>query len=171
MRTAVDQLPLFRRLRMPKKPPPEPPRWWLPVSWSKAVSALVRLRQLDLHLPQRRKPQNRVKFTIDPKSLPFDVKPSKVIWMIQNHPPPKPLCYDTLQRWKDDLMHMHTEGIQLTRRQDTGKWKTVDGRKVRIKRVITTVFDRIDFCEGCPADWRKKMQGEKRCIVPAEATP
>lgn len=174
MRTAVDQLPLFRRLPMPKKPPPEPPRWWAPKPWAAAVARLwklpkplLRLIQPELPLPQRRGPQNRTRWTIDPATLPFDVKPSKVIWMIQTAPPPKPLCYDTMERWKDDLMHMHAEGKQLTRRQDTGKWQTVNGRKVRVKRTVTMVFDRIDFCDGCPAEWRRKMQGEKRCIVPA----
>ena len=161
MRTAVDQLPLFRRLPMPKKPPPEPPRWWMPVPWQRAVTALVRLRQLDLHLPLRRAPQKRVQWTLDPATLPYAVKPSKVIWMIQTAPPPKPLCFDSAKQWQEYLMLLHAEGQQITRRQDTGKHS---GR-----RVVTDVFDqkRIDFCQDCTADRMRKMQGEKRCIVPA----
>lgn len=169
MRPAVDQLPLFRRLPMPKKPPPKPPLVWMPVSWQRAVAALLRLRQLDLQLPQRRGPQKRVPWSVDPATLPYAVKPSKVIWMIQTAPPPKPLCFDTGKQWTEYLMLLHAEGQQITRRQDTGKWKTVDGQKVRTTRTITTVFDekRIDFCADCTPERRRKMQGEKRCIVPA----
>lgn len=161
MRTAVDQLPLFRRLPMPKKPPPAPPRVWIPVSWQRAVAALLRLRQLDLQLPQRRGPQKRVPWSVDPSTLPYAVKPSKVIWMIQTAPPPKPLCFDDAKQWGEYLMYLHAEGQQITRRQDTGKHS---GR-----RVVMDVFDvkRIDFCESCTADYRRAMQGEKRCIVPA----
>lgn len=174
MRNAVHQLPLFRRLPLPKSQPPA--QVWQPMPWARAVAQLwklpkhlLRMIQPELPLPQRRGPQNRTKWTLDRNKLPYDVKPSKVIWMIQNHPPPKPLCYDTMERWQEDLMHMHTEGKSIVRRQDTGKWTTVDGRKVRISRTVTMVFDRIDFCDGCPAEWRRKMQGEKRCIVPVEA--
>ena len=117
MRTAVDQLPLFRRLPIPPSPPPKP-RVWMPVSWQRAVAALLRLRQQDLPLPQRRGPQNRVKWTLDPSTLPYAVKPSKVIWMIQTAPPPKPLCYDSMEAWKEYLMLLHAEGQQITRRQN-----------------------------------------------------
>jgi hypothetical protein len=160
MRTAVDQLPLFRRLPMPKKPPPAPPRVWMPVGWRQAVAALLRLRQLDLQLPQRRGPQKRVPWSVDPSTLPYAVKPSKVIWMIQTAPPPKPLCFDEDKQWREYLMLLHAEGQQITRRQDTGKHSK--------NRVVVDVFDtkRIDFCQDCSAAHMRKMQGEKRCIVP-----
>jgi len=174
MRTAVDQLPLFCRLPMPKKPPPEPPRWWLPRSWDRAVRKLWKLPrpllalvQPELPLTQRRKPQNRVKFSIDPKTLPYSVKPSRIIWMIQTAPPPKPLCFDSDRQWAEYLMLLHAEGQQITRRQDTGKWKTVGGQKVRTARTTITVLDekRIDFCQDCTVQRRHQMQDEKRCIA------
>lgn len=160
MRTAVDQLPLFRRLPLPKKPPHKP-RLWVPVPWQRAVSALLRLRQLDLHLPRRRGPQKREPWSVDPSTLPYAVKPTKVVWMIQTAPPPKPLCYDSTEAWQEYLMLLHAEGQQITRRQDTGKHA---GR-----RVVMDVFDlkRIDFCQDCTAAYRAKMQGQRRCIVPA----
>ncbi|MDP3139810.1 MAG: hypothetical protein Q8N17_26170 [Burkholderiaceae bacterium] len=160
MRTTVQQLPLFRRLPIPKPPPP-PPRMWLPVSWQRAVAALLGLRQLDLHLPQRRAPQNRVKWSLDPSTLPYAVKPSKVIWMIQTAPPPKPLCFDDAKQWGEYLMYLHAEGAQITRRQDTGKHSG--------HRVVMDVFDvkRIDFCGDCTEARRGTMQGQQRCIVPA----
>ncbi|MEY3252431.1 MAG: hypothetical protein RL227_1404 [Pseudomonadota bacterium] len=163
MRTAVDQLPLFRRLPMPKKPPPKAPRVWMPVGWRQAVAALLRLRQLDLQLPQRRGPQKRVQWSLDPSTLPYAVKPSKVIWMIQTAPPPMPLCFDDGKQWQEYLMLLHAEGQQITRRQDTGKHSK--------SRVVVDVFDtkRIDFCQDCSAGHMRKMQGEKRCIVPATA--
>lgn len=166
MRTAVDQLPLFRRLPIPKTPPGPPP--WRPRPWARAVlrlwklpKPLLRLIQPELHLVLPRGPQKRVQFTIDPDTLPYAVKPSKVIWMIQTAPPPKPLCFDSTAQWQEWLMYAHAEGQQITRRQDTGRHS---GR-----RVVVDVFDtkRLDYCADCTASHMRKMQGEKRCIVPA----
>ena len=133
----------------------------MPVAWRQAVAALLRLRQLDLHLPQRRGPQKRVPWSVDPSTLPYAVKPSKVVWMIQTAPPPKPLCFDSGAQWQEYLMLLHAEGQQITRRQDTGKHS---GR-----RVVVDVFDakRIDYCSDCTPAHMRKMQSEKRCIVPA----
>jgi hypothetical protein len=167
MSMTMEQLPLplrhFKRQPPPPAPLPPPPR-----PWGKAVAALwklpkslLRLIQPELVLPIPRGPQKRQDWTVDPTTLPYAVKPSKVIWMIQTAPPPKPLCYDTMGSWQEYLMLLHAEGQQITRRQDTGKHS---GR-----RVVVDVFDtkRIDFCDSCTAEYRSRMQGEKRCIVPA----
>lgn len=166
--TAVQQMPLFRRLP-PPKPLPAAPRLWLPTCWRQAVAALQRLRQLDLPLVLRRAPPKRVKWTLDASTLPFDVKPTVVIWMILHQPPPKPLCYDTMERWQDDLMRMHTEGQTITRRQDIGK-------HARDRpRVVSNVFDmrRIDYCDMCliGSDHQRRMQRERRCILPVGFEP
>ncbi len=168
----MEQLPL--PLRHPKRQPPPPvPLPPPPKPWSVAVAALwklpkslLRLIHPELPLPIRRKPQNRIKYHIDPATLPYAVKPSTVIWMIQTAPPPKPLCFDSQKQWQEYLMYLHADGTPITRRQDTGKWKTVNGQKVRVARTVTRVFDRIDFCDGCTAERREQMQDEKRCIVP-----
>jgi hypothetical protein len=167
MSTTMEQLPLplrhFKRQPPPPAPLPPPPR-----PWGKAVAALwklpkslLRLIQPELVLPIPRGPQKRQDWSVDPTTLPYAVKPSKVIWMIQTAPPPKPLCFDDSKQWQEYLMLLHAEGQQITRRQDTGKHSK--------NRVVVDVFDtkRIDFCQDCSAGHMRKMQGENRCIVPA----
>ncbi len=95
--------------------------------------------------------------------LPYAVKSTKVIWMIQNDPPPTPLCFDSRGQWQDYLMYLEASGERITRRQDLGKHA-----KSRL-RVVTTVFDRIPFCSDCSIGGERqlRMVAEKRCILPA----
>lgn len=101
------------------------------------------------------------------KPLPYAVKQTKVIWMIQNAPPPKPLCFDTMASWQEYLMYLHASGERITRRQDLGKNAT--GRV----RVVTTVFDRIPFCDDCDIGGQRqqRMAHEGRCILPVGVKP
>lgn len=94
--------------------------------------------------------------------LPYAVKKSKVIWMIQTAPPPKPLCFDTDAQWVDYLMYLAASGERITRRQDLGKWYAEPAR------TVTTVFDRIDHCQDCDigGERQRRMQVERRCILP-----
>ena len=75
----------------------------------------------------------------------------------------KPMCYDTMARWQEDLMYLHAEGETITRRQDLGKHA---GR-----RTVTAVFDpkRIDYCAMCDigSAYQRRMQAERRCILQA----
>ena len=98
---------------------------------------------------------------IDPPLLPYAVKATKVIWMIQTAPPPKPACFDSMAQWMEYLMYLHASGETITRRQDLGKYKG--------PRVVTVIFDRIDFCEDCEIGAKRqlRMQDEGRCILPA----
>ena len=100
-------------------------------------------------------------------TLPYAVKGNKVIWLIQNHPPPKPLCFDDLAQWQSYLMYLDASGEKITRRQDTGKWTTLEGSKVRVQRTVVTVFDRIDFCADCHVGGprQQRMVAEARCIL------
>lgn len=163
------QLELWRNL-------PVPPRharlrvWW-PVSWKAATSAilpLLMLRQKPLRLEvAKRAPRIPVGAPpIDPSTLPYAVKPSKVIWMIQQTPPPKPLCFDTMSSWQEYLMYLHASGETITRRQDLGK-----NAKHGV-RVVTTVFDRIDHCQDCDIGGtrQRRMSVEGRCILPPKVT-
>lgn len=111
-------------------------------------------------------------------SLPYAVKSTRVIWMIQHAPPPVPACFDGPSQWQDYLMYLEASGERITRRQDTGKWTTVDGAKVRTSRTVVTVFDRIDFCADCDIGGRHQLEmaATGRCILagltasaPAEA--
>lgn len=155
----MQQLPLFR-LRKPKAQRSAKARAWAPVSWRHAIAALAPLLQIALRLAPRRKPQNRIKWTLDRSTLPYAVKPSKVIWMIQTAPPPKPMCFDDTKQWQEYLMGLHAEGTPITRRQDLGKHS---GR-----RTVTTVFDRVDYCADCAigGERQRRMQDEKRCLIP-----
>ena len=92
---------------------------------------------------------------------PWDVRPSKVVWMVINTPPPRPLCFDSQQQWQTYLCYLHESGEAITRRQDTGKYAG--------KRTVTTVFDRIDFCVDCEIGElrQKRMMVEGRCILSA----
>jgi hypothetical protein len=165
----MEQLPLPLRHYKRQPPPPAllppPPRpWSLAVAalW-KLPKSLLRLIQPELHLPIPRGPQKRQDWTVDPATLPYAVKPSKVIWLIQNQAPPAPLCFDSQAQWSEYLMYLHAEGQQITRRQDTGKHSG--------HRVVVDVIDpkRIDFCDSCDigGERQKRMQREKRCILPA----
>lgn len=100
--------------------------------------------------------------TVTAPPLPYAVKSTKVIWMIQNDPPPKPLCFDTMKDWQDLLMYMEASGERITRRQDIGKHS-----KSKV-RVVTTVFDRVDFCMDCAIGGQRqqRMAQEGRCILP-----
>ena len=166
----MEQLPL--PLRHPTRQPrplekvstPPPPKPWsvaVSVLW-KLPKSLLRLIQPELHLPIPRGPQKRQDYTVDPATLPYAVKPSKVIWLIQNQAPPKPLCFDSAAQWQEYLMYLHAEGPQITRRQDTG---THSGH-----RVVVDVIDpkRIDFCDSCDigGDRQRRMVKEGRCILP-----
>lgn len=93
--------------------------------------------------------------------LPYAVKSTKVIWMIQNDPPPTPLCFDSRGQWQDYLMYLEASGERITRRQDLGKHA-----KSRL-RVVTTVFDRIDICMDClqGGERQKRMEREGRCMA------
>lgn len=99
--------------------------------------------------------------------LPYAGKP-KVFWMIQHVPPPTPPCFDSLDQWQKYLTVAVASGEKITRRQDTGTWTTIDGKKVRVTRTVTTVFDRIDYCSDCdigsPQQVAKRQAG--RCILP-----
>lgn len=97
--------------------------------------------------------------------LPYAVKQSKVIWMIQNAPPPKPACFDDDAQWREYLMYLAASGEPITRRQDLGKHA---GR-----RTVTTVFDRIPFCDDCAIGGGRqlRMQDEGRCVIPKPKTP
>lgn len=99
--------------------------------------------------------------------LPYAVKSTKVIWMIQTAPPPMPLCFDSMASWKDYLMYLEASGEKITRRQDLGK------NAVARVRVVTTVFDRIDFCQDCAVGGQRqqRMAREGRCILPAGVGP
>ena len=95
--------------------------------------------------------------------LPYAVKSTKVIWMIQSDPPPTPLCFDSRSEWQTYLMYLDASGERITRRQDLGKHS-----KSRV-RIVTTVFDRIDFCADCSVggDRQQRMVREGRCILQA----
>lgn len=107
----------------------------------------------------------------DPPPVPYAVKPTKVVWMIQHAPPPTPRCFDSHGQWQEYLMYLHASGETITRRQDTGKWTTVEGTKVRTVRTVVTVFDRIDYCIDCEigGEYQRQMTQQRRCIVPERA--
>lgn len=97
--------------------------------------------------------------------LPYAVKMTKVIWMIQTAPPPKPACFDDDAQWREYLMYLAASGAPITRRQDLGKHAG--------QRTVTTVFDRIPFCDDCEIGGarQQRMVAEKRCILPAKEAP
>jgi hypothetical protein len=170
MSATMEQQPLPLRHKKQPLPLVKPPPIVPPRPWSLAVAALwklpkslLRLIQPELHLPIPRGPQKRQDWTVDPATLPYAVKPSKVIWLIQNQAPPAPLCFDSQAQWSEYLMYLHAEGQQITRRQDTGKHSG--------HRVVVDVIDpkRIDYCESCDigGDRQRRMVKEGRCILPA----
>ncbi len=98
-----------------------------------------------------------------PRAMP-DAPPiarTKIYWMVQNSPPPKPLCFDTLRDWQEYLLYVHASGTPITRRQDLGKWA---GR-----RTVTTVFARVDYCADCDIGGKVQQAKQRagRCILPA----
>ena len=97
--------------------------------------------------------------------LPYAIKSTKVIWMIQQAPPPAPACFDGLAQWQEYLMYLATSGETITRRQDLGKH--------RGQRTVTTVFDRIDFCQDCAIGGQRqlRMVADGRCILPPMKAP
>lgn len=105
-------------------------------------------------------------------NLPYAVKSTKVIWMIQTAPPPKPLCFDSMNQWVDYLMYLEASGEKITRRQDLGNSR-LPGPQRAITRVVTTVFDRIDFCADCSVGGQRqqRMAREGRCILPVGVKP
>lgn len=107
----------------------------------------------------------------EPPASAISMKPSKVIWLIQNDPPPTPMCFDSRQQWQSYLMGLHESGEKITRVQDLGKWTTVNGVKVRTHRFLTTVWERVDYCADCliGGERQLKMQKAGRCVSPAQA--
>lgn len=98
---------------------------------------------------------------------PYAVKP-KVLWLIQHAPPPTPPCFDSLDQWQQYLMVMAASGEKITRRSDTAKWKTVNGKKLRTNRNVVPVFDRIDYCAECDIGSAQQLAKRQagRCILP-----
>lgn len=99
---------------------------------------------------------------MDLAELPYAVKATKVIFMVRDAPPPKPACFESMEKWQEYLMYLEASGVRITRRQDLGKHSTT-----RI-RTVTTVFDRIDFCQDCHigGTHQLQMQREGRCLIP-----
>lgn len=95
-------------------------------------------------------------------------RPRKVIWLIEHHPPPTPLCFDSLAEWQSYPTSQAESGEPITRKSDTGKWTTRNGIKVRLKRTVAPVWQRIDYCQDCaigsPSQMAKRQAG--RCILP-----
>lgn len=92
--------------------------------------------------------------------VPFSVKPSRVIRLIDTSPPPRPLCYDNDEDWKTELKLAHTAGIVITRRKDTGKYAG--------NRLVELVFrDDFDFCENCTYKHKAAMERANRCFPSA----
>lgn len=102
--------------------------------------------------------------------LPYGVSPGahRVIWLIKHAPPPTPRCFDSTEQWQEQLLLIHASGETITRRQDTAKWATVEGKKIRTQRTSVMVFDRIDYCATCdigsPTQMAKRQAG--RCNLP-----
>ena len=91
---------------------------------------------------------------------PPGVRGTKTVWMIINVPPPKPLCFDTVDDWQRYLCGVAESGQKVTRRQDTGRYNG--------KRTVRIVFDRVDYCEDCAIGGSHQMQmmADRRCILP-----
>lgn len=99
-------------------------------------------------------------------TLPYAVRRTRVIWMIVNAPPPKPLCFETDGQWQEYLMYLHESGERITRIVDRGaaRGNGTGGSP----RVVTREFDRIDYCADCDVGGKhqRRMQVEGRCIMP-----
>ena len=95
-------------------------------------------------------------------------RPRKVTWLIEHRPPPTPLCFDSTAEWQSYLTSLADSGEPITRKQDTGKWTTRNGIKIRTQRTVTLVWERIDYCQDCaigsPDQAAKRQAG--RCILP-----
>lgn len=92
--------------------------------------------------------------------LPLDVKPSKVIRLILESPPPTPKCFSYLRQWQDYLMVLHTSGERITRRRDLGKY--------RGERTVDLVFvDAVDHCADCHHRHKAAMERQGRCFPSA----
>jgi hypothetical protein len=92
----------------------------------------------------------------------------KIVWLIQNDPPPTPLCFDDRRQWQDYLHSLHESGEKITRVQDTGYWTVIGGVKVRQQRFLATVWERVDYCSDCHIGGTRqlRMQATGRCILP-----
>jgi hypothetical protein len=92
----------------------------------------------------------------------------RIAWLIQHAPPPKPACYDTDLEWRQYLTSVVESGEPVTRIEDTAKWTTINGRKVRTERTVRAVWKPIPFCDDCaigsPAQRAKQQAG--RCVMP-----
>jgi hypothetical protein len=106
--------------------------------------------------------------TMPTTSKPHATPPRNIVWLVRHAAPPTPACFDSDEQWQSYLISLAASGERITRRQDTGKWTTVDGKKIRTERTVTTVFTRIDYCQDCPigsaAQVAKRQAG--RCIMP-----
>ena len=97
-----------------------------------------------------------------PDDLPYAVKASKVIWLIQRgEVGPRPLCFASDKLWREHLMYLHASGEQITRRKDTGTYRDYK----RQTRAVRTVFDSADYCQDCDigGDFQSKMDRAGRC--------
>jgi len=93
--------------------------------------------------------------------LPYAVKPSKTILMIQRgEVGPRPLCFDSDDAWREHLMYQHASGEKITKRHDAGRW--TDARKV------TTVFSAANYCADCDIGGAFQVDKERkgRCVIP-----
>lgn len=97
-----------------------------------------------------------------PNDLPYAVKASKVIWLIQRGDVgPRPLCFASDKIWREHLMYQHASGEQITRRQDTGTYRDYK----RQTRAVRTIFDSADYCQDCDigGEFQDKMDRAGRC--------
>ena len=100
--------------------------------------------------------------------LPYAVKASKTIWMIQRGEiGPRPLCFSSDDEWRDHLMYQHASGEQITRRKDTGTYRG----QMRQTRVVRTVFGNADYCQDCDISgaFQAKMDRAGRCAKTIKA--
>lgn len=95
-------------------------------------------------------------------------RPRKVIWLIENRPPPTPLCFDSTAEWQSYLTSLADSGEPITRKSDTGKWTTRNGVRIRLKRTVALVWERIDYCQDCAIGSHDQMAKRQagRCILP-----
>ena len=102
-------------------------------------------------------------------ALPYAVKQSKTIWLIQQgHVGPRPLCFYNDRDWREHLMLHAASGEKITRRQDTGTY--VD--KKRQSRSVRTVFSGADYCAECDesSGYPARMTRAGRCAKATKTT-
>lgn len=89
---------------------------------------------------------------------------TRVIWMIENNPPPKPACFDTMRQWQEYLLYVDASGEPVVQRRDHGRMPV---------RVVSVEFRRIDYCADCDigSARQQRMQVEGRCIIPHTKSP